>query len=136
MRCHSGGISNAVGAVFLRVMRLALLAHRSLRHVAFCGLAPEGPPEVDSILKPPVNSVRDSSHHYVAARVGFFLPVMSRCRMAHGITRHDMTRHGVIVYYVVVHGMFTTCCIMIRCNTTPRGLIWFPVPYVVSLTRP
>ena len=31
---------------------MALLAHRSLGHVAFRGLALEGPPEVDSILKP------------------------------------------------------------------------------------
>ena len=31
---------------FLRVIRLNLLAHRSLGHEAFCGLAPEGPPEV------------------------------------------------------------------------------------------
>ena len=46
---------------FLRVIRLALLAHHSLGHVAFRGLVPKGPPEGDSILKPPPNSIRDSS---------------------------------------------------------------------------
>ena len=35
---------------------MALLAQRSLGHVAFRGLAPEGPPEVDSVLKPPPSS--------------------------------------------------------------------------------
>ena len=34
---------------------LAPLARRSLGRVFVCGLAPEGPPEVDSILKPPPN---------------------------------------------------------------------------------
>ena len=55
------GISNTVWAVFLRIIRSARLAHRSSGHAAFRGLAPEGPPEVDSILKPPPNSIRDSS---------------------------------------------------------------------------
>ena len=36
---------------FFRVMRLALLSHPSLGHAGFRGLAPEGPPEVDSVLK-------------------------------------------------------------------------------------
>ena len=35
-----------------RVIRLALPANRSLGHVVFRGLVPEGPLEVDSILKP------------------------------------------------------------------------------------
>ena len=35
---------------------MALLAQRSLGHLAFRGLAPEGPPEVDSVLKPPPSS--------------------------------------------------------------------------------
>ena len=38
---------------FLGVVRLALLARRSLGHAIVRGLVPEGPPEVDSILKPP-----------------------------------------------------------------------------------
>ena len=40
---------------FLGVIRLALLAHHSLGHVVFRGLAPEGPPEANSILKPPAS---------------------------------------------------------------------------------
>ena len=43
---------------FLRVIRLPLLAHRSWGHVVVRGLVPEGPPEVDSILKPPPNSIK------------------------------------------------------------------------------
>ena len=43
---------------FSRVLRLALLAHCSSGHAVVCGLVPEGPPEVDSILKPPPNSIR------------------------------------------------------------------------------
>ena len=55
---------------FLRVTRSALLAHCSSGHVVFRGLVPEGPPEVESILKPPPNSTRDSSQIFV---VGLFL---------------------------------------------------------------
>ena len=37
-------------------------ARRSPGHVAVRGLAPEGPPKVHCLLKPPPNSIRDSSH--------------------------------------------------------------------------
>ena len=54
---------------FLRVMRLARLARRSLGRGAFRGLAPKGPPEVDGFLKTPANSIRDSSKMYQFFRI-------------------------------------------------------------------
>ena len=38
-------------------VRLALLVHHSLAHVAFRGSAPEGPPEVDAVFSNPLPTV-------------------------------------------------------------------------------
>jgi len=60
-RGSSRGISSTAGICLGRLLRLALLAQGSLGHVFLCGLAPEGLPEVDTMLRPPPNSIRDSS---------------------------------------------------------------------------